>query len=221
MTQILIVDDNQLTSLGIRSIIDSTPGMTVCGSVERGSPAVLEVARSLPQVAVLCVTQCEDECLGDVAALSSMVPVLLVTTDEDCVAAALRHGATGCLIHRETTPDRLVSALTAVASGQAYLSSDLLQSVIAGQDIVRDEIDRVEDRMSTRAERGLTQRECEVMDLVSIGLSNDDIAARLFLSEKTVRNYLSHAYAVLGVASRTQAALSWQMTEELTPKTPA
>ena len=216
MTQILIVDDNQLTALGIRSIIDSAPGMTVCGSAERGSPAVLEVARSHPHVAVLCVTQCVEDCLGDVAALSSMVPVLLVTTDENCVAAALRHGATGCLIHHDTTPDRLISALAAVASGQAYLSSDLLQSVIENR-----KPSRIEDRMSSRVERRLTQRECEVMDLVSMGLSNDDIATRLFLSEKTVRNYLSHAYAVLGASSRTQAALSWRVAKEPAPKTPA
>lgn len=222
MTEVLIVDDNPLTSVGIRTIIESAPGVTVCGSARRGCSAVIEVATSRPHLAILCMTQREDECLGDIAALSSMVPVLLITSDEDCVPAAFRHGATGCLIHEDATPDRLVAAVAAVASGQVYLSSGLLQSVISERDaVIQGDPDVTRHHATGRVERGLTQRECEVMNLVSTGLGNADIAARLFLSEKTVRNYLSHAYAVLGATSRTQAALSWRVAQESRSETPA
>jgi DNA-binding NarL/FixJ family response regulator len=123
------------------------------------------------------------------------VLVLTMMTDDATIAAALRAGARGYLL-KEAEPQEIMRAITSVAAGTAVFGAGIA--------------DRILQKASADAGRspalpGLTEREEEVLDLVAKGLTNDAIARRLYLSDKTVRNYVSTLFAKLGVSDRAAA----------------
>ena len=202
--RILIADDHPLFRAGLRALLESVPDTEVVGEATNGHEAV-EFARTLtPDVVVMDLNMPD---LSGIEATRQIVRetpdtrVLVMTMHEDdeSVFAALRAGARGYQLKGAAQAETL-RAIHAVANGEAILSPTIAE--------------RLHGYLTTPppadpndAFPQLTERELDVLDLLAQRLSNAEIAAKLFLSQKTVRNYVSGILAKLQVADRAEARL--------------
>ena len=204
MTRLVICDDQEVVREGLRTILDRVAGLEVVAVVADGAAAVEAVA---DENADLVLMDLHMPIMNGVQATRAIlrahpdVRVLVLTTyaDETWVLDAIRAGAAGYLL-KDAPRDRLVDAIRGTMDGETHLDPS-----IAGGLLVR-----VASQPATQGEAigaDLTDRERDVLALVGKGLSNADIASQLYLSEGTVRNYVSAVLAKLGVHDRTQAAV--------------
>jgi DNA-binding NarL/FixJ family response regulator len=207
--RVLLADDNPVIRSGLVSLLETDDRLEVVGEAATGEEAVRLVREHDPDVVLLDVRMPVMDGVAAAGEISPGTPVLMLTytEDADTVKRAIRAGASGYLVHGRFTAEELVSAVLAVAEGQGVLSPAvapvLLQAVrtepVATDQTVLDD---------------LTTREREVMTLVAAGVSNADIARRLFLAEKTVKNHLNRIYAKLGVTNRSEAMARWLGTTQ-------
>ncbi|TDB72206.1 response regulator transcription factor [Micromonospora sp. KC723] len=203
---VLLADDEAMIRAGVRAILAADPGIEVVAEAGDGRVAV-EAARTYrPRVALLDIRMPKLDGLAAAAEIRRLVPatatVMLTTFGEDeHVARALGHGASGFLL-KAGDPRELITGVRAVADGGAYLSPQVARRVIelSGGRMAR--VPAARDRTA-----GLTEREREVLGLVGAGLSNAEIARRLFLTEGTVKGYLTSIFTRLDVRNRVQAAI--------------
>ncbi|MDY0913840.1 response regulator transcription factor [Rathayibacter festucae] len=196
MIRVLLVDDHPIVRAGLRALIGAEDGLTVVG--EAGSPAeaIDAAARLHPDVVLMDLRFGADRETGVDAtrALRSSAesPSVLVLTTYDTdadILGAVEAGASGYLL-KDAPPEELLAAIRAAAAGESALAP----AVAA----------RLFERLRSPVAR-LSARETEVLALVAQGLSNTEVAARLFVTETTVKSHLAHVFAKLGVASRTAA----------------
>lgn len=213
---LLIVDDHPLFRRGVKLYLQTVPGLVIAGESDGGESALAFLEREAVDV-VLLDLQMPDldgvETARRILALRPETKVLMLTSfgTWEKVYSALKAGASGYLL-KDAEPEELAAAIRAVAAGGSYLgaqvAAELLQYVEAGPKEGRD----------SQAEGGLMEplsgREKEVLALLAAGLSNREIAGRLFLSEKTVKTHVANILQKLNVKSRTQAAL-YAMREKL------
>lgn len=200
MIGVLVVDDNEVLRRGVVSLLEIADGIEVVGESGNGKDAIA-LARALkPDVVLLDVRMPVMDGIAAAGVLSRTSKVMMLTYAEDVerVSAAIRAGASGYLVHGRFTPDELERAVVDLHAGRHVLSPSVVSVVF---DVVRD---------SDAAEPGegrpaLTEREAEIMNLLTQGLSNGVIATRLFISEKTVKNHINRIYAKLGVGNRAEA----------------
>jgi len=202
--RVLIADDHPLFRSGLRSLLESVDDLEVCGEAMTGEEAV-ELARSSgPDVVVMDLNM---PGLGGIDATRRLVEtadavhVLVMTMHEDdeAVFAALRAGAHGYVL-KGALQDETLRAIRAVANGEAILGPTIaarLQGYLSSPPTAEP----------ADAFPQLTERELEVLELLAERCSNAEIAAKLFLSQKTVRNYVSGILAKLHVADRAEARL--------------
>jgi DNA-binding NarL/FixJ family response regulator len=201
-----LVDDQAMIRHGLRLIIDAEPGVSVVGEAADGAAAVELVPVARPDVVLMDVRMprldgiaaCEQIC----AAPDAPGVLMLTTFDlEDYVYAALRAGASGFLL-KDAPSEQLVDAIEVVARGDALLAPQITRLLI--EEIAkRPAIDHAAHPwMST-----LTEREREVLTLMSRGMSNAEIAADLYLGEATVKTYVGRVLAKLGARDRVQAVV--------------
>jgi DNA-binding NarL/FixJ family response regulator len=201
---VLIADDHPLFREGLRSLLESVPDMEVSGEATTGTEAVGLTRALLPDVVVMDLNM---PGLGGIDATRQIVGsksdarVLVMTMheDDDAVFAALRAGAHGYLL-KGALQDETLRAIRAVANGEAILGAAVatrLQRYLTTPPTA-DPADAFPQ---------LTERELEVLELIAARCSNAEIAAELFLSPKTVRNYVSGILAKLQVADRAEARL--------------
>lgn len=193
----MIVDDHPLFRDGLRGLLESIPGVEVAGEAGDGAEAVAVVAETRPDVVLMDVAMPRTNGITatrEILARHPEVAVLMISmVDEDAsLVAALRAGALGYL-RKDATRDDVRTALDAVARGHAVLAPGLARRLLTAP--------------PSRAFEELTVREEEVLRMIADGRTNEEIAASLVLSLKTVRNHVSNIYAKLGVADRTQAAI--------------
>jgi DNA-binding NarL/FixJ family response regulator len=210
-TTVLLVDDHEIWRNGVRSMLKKTE-FRVIGEAVSGTEAI-EAARWLqPRLVLLDIRMAGGDGLDALQTLKQEYPrmagVMLTTFDNPTyMARAVAAGAAGYLL-KGIGRGELLSALRAVAGGEMLLSA---------QDLARflRSIDKpsVGDRDLIEP---LTQREQEVLRLVATGLNNRDIAAILFIAERTVKTHVEHIIAKLGVSDRVQAAV-WAARHEMTP----
>ena len=203
--RLLIVDDDVLVRSGLRVILESEPDLTVVGDAGTGTEALEVTARTDPDVVLMDVRMPGLDGIAATAALVARDPVrprvLVLTTfeDDDYLYRALSAGASGFALKR-SNPEELVHAIRVVASGTSLVLPDLTRRLIAGH--------AARSRPSgTAALPDLTAREADVLRLVAAGLSNTEIAARLFLSRETVKSHVSSLLLKLGARDRTQAVI--------------
>jgi DNA-binding NarL/FixJ family response regulator len=205
--RVLVVDDQELVREGIASLLGIQPGITVVGTAADGQEAV-EAALSLePDVALMDVRMPRMSGVQAVSVLRSRVPacrvVMLTTFDNDeYVVEALRAGAAGYLL-KNLPAARLAEAVRLASAGVTQLDSSVTLRLAAA---LPAEPEPGRDTGPSPS-RVLTPREIEVLRLIATGSTNREIAARMYLSEGTVKNHISRILGRLGLRDRTQAAV--------------
>jgi DNA-binding NarL/FixJ family response regulator len=202
--KLLICDDQEVVREGLRAILGGVPGIEVVAVVANGAEAVEAVAKHPPQVVLMDLNMPIKngvQATREIVASHPDVKVLVLTTYDasDWVVDAIRAGASGYML-KDAPREQLVAAIKGTAGGATHIdpavAGNLFDLVSAGVDVPSSNI----------AEK-LSGRERDVLRLLGKGLSNSEIAGQLFLSEGTVRNYVSAVLAKLQVADRTQAAV--------------
>ena len=202
--RVLICDDQEVVREGLRAILGSVPGLEVVGVAGNGAEAIEIVEKLTPDVVLMDLNMPIKngvQATREIAAGHPDVSVLVLTTydAEEWVVDAIRAGAGGYLL-KDAPRDQLVAAIKGTAAGKTHVDPSVagdLFAMVASSDA----------SPATTVGDNLTERERDVLRLVGQGMSNAEIAERLFLSEGTVRNYVSAVLAKLQVADRTQAAV--------------
>jgi DNA-binding NarL/FixJ family response regulator len=195
--RVVLADDHVVVRRGLAVLLGTLPGITVVGEADDGRQAIEEVARHRPDVIVMDLrmpgmdgVEATREIVRDFP--STSVLVLTMFSEDTLVTQAMRAGARGYLL-KTADQFEIERALHAVAAGQAIFSSAVAHGVLR----------RVGEEGSVFS--SLSPREREILDALATGVSNATIAARLFLSQKTVANHLSAIFMKLGVSSRGEA----------------
>ncbi|MEU5825589.1 response regulator transcription factor [Streptomyces sp. NPDC047803] len=206
LTRVFLVDDHEVVRRGLRDLIDDEPDMEVVGEAATAEQGLARGLALRPDVAVLDVRLPDGDGIGVCRELRSGLPglaCLMLTSfdDEDALLDAIMAGAAGYVLKQINGSD-LVSAIRTVATGQSMLDPATTARLMRS-------LRGPEERKSPADERlaGLSEREHSVLELIGEGLTNRQIAQRLYLSEKTVKNHISRLLGKLGVERRVQAAV--------------
>ena len=199
--RLVIADDEELIRSGFRFLLDAEPDLQVVAAVADGRAAVAACREERPDVVLLDVRM---PVLDGIAAAAQILQlpdaprvVMLTTFDRDeYVHEAMGAGVSGFLL-KTVSPDRLAQAVRHAAAGETLLAPQVTRRLV--EDFVR------RPRPRSEAVPGLTEREGEVLRSVAKGRSNAEIGAELFLSEATVKTYLSRILLKLGLRDRAQA----------------
>jgi DNA-binding NarL/FixJ family response regulator len=205
VTTVVIADDQDLVRSGLEMLL-STRGITVVGEAADGRAAVEVVRRTQPDVVLMDIRM---PLMDGIAATRELLGtgsrsrVLVLTTyDLDrYLYEALRAGAAGFLL-KATPPDRLAAGIETVALGESLLAPSLTRRLIEEHVRRPPPFDGVPDAL-----RRLTDRELDVFGLIARGLSNDEIAADLLVTEATVKTHVNRVLAKLGIRTRVQAVV--------------
>jgi DNA-binding NarL/FixJ family response regulator len=205
MIKVVLVDDQELMRVGFRMVLGAQPDMDIVGEAGDGEAAVRLAAELRPDVVLMDVRM---PVLDGVEATkliteAGTAKVLVMTTFDldEYALSALRNGASGFML-KDTPPDHLVAALRSVASGDAVVSPSVTRRLLdrflgAAGGQLRD----------ASVLDALTEREREVLVLMAQGLSNTEIARKLFLSEATVKTHVGRVLAKLELRDRVQAVV--------------
>ena len=206
--RVLVADDQQMVRAGFRLILSSEPGIEVVAEAQDGAEAVVLATRTSPDVVLMDIRMPVLDGLEAtrriVASAASSTPrvIILTTFDEDAlVYGALHAGASGFLL-KSSPPEQLVEAIRVVAGGEALLAPSVTRQVIT--EFVR----RPSGSTAPPPEVSLlTDRERTVLEEVASGHTNAEIAARLFVSEATVKTHVSRILMKLGLRDRVHAVI--------------
>src|SRR5579871_3215761 len=207
MTKIAIVEDSRVIRESLMEFVQTDPECECVYLCATSEEALREIPKRQPDI-VLMDIQLPDisgiECTAQLKQLMPAVQIIMVTVYEDTerIFKALRAGACGYLLKR-CTPEELVQAIREVRQGGAPMSREIARKVIASFQ---------EPATSANEVEGLSPREREILELLAAGFPNKQIAARLGLTDGTVRWHLRHVYNKLHVRSRMEAALKFLST---------
>ncbi|ROR72664.1 response regulator transcription factor [Bogoriella caseilytica] len=227
--RILTVDDNAIIRIGLRSALGSVEGVDAVLDTDDAAEAERLAADGAVDVVLLDIQMPVTSGLELLPRLVPHVPVVMLTNTEDSavLSEAMSAGACGYLVHGTFSPAAMVEVIHACMRGSAVVAgvqrhessnspgspdSAAVVSVLNGAPApvaAKSGVPSALDGMAGTQRGSLSTREAEVMDLVAEGLSNGEIAAKLFLSEKTVKNHINSIFAKLGVSTRARAISLW------------
>lgn len=207
-TRVLLVDDDPLVRSGLRYLFDSAPDLDIVAEAGDGDEAVAAVREHTPDVVLMDLRLPRVDGITATAlvrALPNPPHVIALTTWDvnDAVLRSLEAGASGFLL-KTAPPDDILQAVRAVMSGDAVLSPRSTRHLL---DHLSQDDATGQRRSAQQAVGGLTDREREVCSAVGHGLSNAEIAGRLFIAEATVKAHLSTIQTKLGVRNRVEIAV--------------
>jgi DNA-binding NarL/FixJ family response regulator len=202
--KIVICDDQAIVRDGLVMLLKLEPDIEVVGIARNGAEAIEIVGDRRPDLIIMDLKM---PVMNGVEATRQIrmkypdVKILVLTTyaDDEWVFDAIRAGASGYLL-KDTPREELINAARGTVAGKAYVDPSIASKVL-------DQISSHQKQPATFITSKLTDREIEILRLIARGLSNTDIADELFLSDGTIRNYVSTILAKLGVSDRTQAAV--------------
>ncbi|MEU3772437.1 response regulator transcription factor [Streptomyces sp. NPDC032472] len=202
---VFLLDDHEVVRRGVHDLLEAEPGIRVVGEASTAEQALARIPALRPRVAVLDVRLQDGDGVSVCRELRSRMPglaCLMLTSfdDEEALLDAIMAGASGYVLKQISGTD-LVTAVRTVASGQSMLDPGATARVMAR---MRGEVPQEERAPGLP---GFTEREKEILVLVSEGLTNREIGTRLYLAEKTVKNIVSRLFVKLGVDRRVQAAV--------------
>jgi DNA-binding NarL/FixJ family response regulator len=204
MIRVLLADDQALVRAGFKSLLDAQQDIEVVGEAAGGEEAVRLATELLPNVVLMDIRMPGTDGLDATRRIAADarlddVRVVILTTFglDEYVFEAIRSGASGFLV-KDTEPAELLQAVRVVADGEALLSPSVTKRLI------EEFAAHTKEPQPTRGLEQLTAREREVMALVAGGLSNDEIAQRLFVSPATAKTHVSRAMVKLGARDRAQ-----------------
>jgi DNA-binding NarL/FixJ family response regulator len=219
--RIVVVDDQEVVRAGFAALLDTQPDFTVVGTAADGTAAVRACGELRPDVVLMDVRMPVMDGIEATAQILRATRdgdgprILMLTTFDldEYVYDALSAGASGFLL-KDVTAERLFDAVRVVAAGEALLAPAVTRRLIG-------EFARLRPRPGAGAIplATLTPRETEVLRLVAEGLSNPEIAARLVVSEETVKTHVSRMLSKLGLRDRTQAVVAAYESGLVVPRT--
>ncbi len=201
--RVMVVDDHEVVRQGVAAVLQAAEGIIVCGEASSAAEALEVATATMPDVVIMDVRLGGDsgiEATRDIRAQRPATQVIMLTSfaDDDALFSSIMAGAAGYVLKQIRGTD-LVGAVRSVAAGQSLLdpavTSSVLERLRQGREMMKDE---KLARLSAQEERILT--------LVAQGMTNKEIGEELFISEKTVKNHLSHILSKLEVARRAEAA---------------
>ncbi|MEU3013826.1 response regulator transcription factor [Nocardia asteroides] len=210
MVKVFLVDDHEIVRHGVADLIDLEPDLEVIGEAGTCSQALARIPALRPDVAVLDVLLPDGNGIELCRELLSSHPdlhclILTSFTDEQAMLNAILAGASGYVI-KDIKSLELIAAIRDVSDGKSRLDNRAAAALMAKL--------RAEAAEKTGPLATLTEQERTLLALLGEGLTNRQIAARMFLAEKTVKNYVSRLLTKLGVERRTQAAVMASKLEE-------
>ncbi|MBT3322665.1 MAG: response regulator transcription factor [Anaerolineae bacterium] len=200
--KVLLVDDHEVVRKGLKYVLDDLEDFTLVGEASSAKAAIIMVKELYPDVVILDIRMPGGSGLDACRAIHENNPdisIIMLTSyaDDELIAEAIQAGAIGYIL-KDGSTDKLVSALTAIKNGEGSLDPGITRKVL--------------DMMQRKPKEAhpftrLSEREMEVLLLVSQGKTNAAIAEDLILSEKTIRNYISSVFLKLNVRNRVEAAI--------------
>ncbi|MFJ3810126.1 response regulator [Streptomyces sp. NPDC090073] len=210
MTRVLVVDDQFLIRAGLVGLLDAAPGFEVVGEAGDGEEAVRLAAETRPDVILMDIRmpgvngiEATERILAEADDRPPRVLVLTTFDLDEYVYGALRAGASGFLL-KDSGPERLLAAVTAVEGGDALFAPSVTRRLVEAY--ARNQVPAPRSAPAPGLEV-LTSREREVLELTARGLSNGEIADRLYISEATVKTHLNRTMSKLDLGSRAQAVV--------------
>jgi RNA polymerase sigma factor (sigma-70 family) len=213
--RIVVADDHQVVRTGFAALLDTQPDFMVVGTASDGAEAVTAARELRPDVVLMDVRMPNTDGIEATRQLAGSVegegeagggPRILILTTFDLdeyVYDALCAGASGFLL-KDVTAERLFDAVRVIAAGEALLAPSVTRRLISEFALMRPR----QDAESSAALAALTPRETQVLRLVAEGLSNQEISARLVVTEETVKTHVSRVLSKLGLRDRTQAVVT-------------
>lgn len=207
VVKVMIVDDHPLVRQGLKQILSFQDELEIVGEAQHGDEVVERALELRPDVILLDINlpgKNGIEITGELKALLPDVKVLVLTVDAEQlhVHKIIKAGALGYLL-KDIDPDTLTEAIKVVARGDAYIQPCLLSRLLCEF----RQMGEVEPQTLPPGQFGLTQRELEIINYIACGQTNKEIAEKLFISEKTVKNHVSSILRKMGLEDRTQVAI--------------
>jgi two-component system response regulator DegU len=204
--RVLIIDDEERIRRVIERVISSASDMEVAGQADNGEEGLKAVFMYKPDVVLLDIEMPKMDGLEFLEKFSShnahsKVIVLTSHDEQDTVVEAIKRGALGYLL-KTSTPDEVLNAIRRVADGEAILSPSIAIHIIKELREGKSAAKRGGDKTYK-----LSKREWDILDLVAAGMRNKEIAEKLNLAEKTIKNHVTQILRVMEVGSRTEAAM--------------
>lgn len=201
-TTLYVIEDHAVVREGLRMLLQATGGMRVAGTAASASEALRDLRRSPPDVVLLDLDLGDEDGLEFLPRIQAAAPdarVLILTAlrDPGRDEAAFRAGARG-FVHKDSSADVVLRAVRAVASGELWFEPRILRAGARGAPGKHG---------APQAFASLTDRERDIVRLIGEGLRNEEIARRLGITEKTVRNHLTAVFDKLGVSGRLELAV--------------
>jgi DNA-binding NarL/FixJ family response regulator len=201
-TRVLVADDHALFRYGLKAMLANAEGFEVVGEAATGEEVVEKVAQTRPDIVLMDIQMPGIngiEATRRVLERDPSIGVVVVTMfeDDDSVFAAMRAGARGYVL-KGADAEEVLKVVGAVAEGEAHFGPEIARRLMGF-------FSAPKPAAPSEAFPELTAREAELLDLIARGLNNTEIAKRLYVSQKTVRNYVSNIFLKLQVADRAQA----------------
>lgn len=210
-TTVLVVDDNPVVRLGLRSLLETSADIEVVGEASDGVLAESMVHQLRPDVVLLDVRMPRRDGVQTARLIAEHTTVIMMTfTDEpEHIRAAVAAGASGYLVHGSFDAMSLVHTVRGAVLGAGAFSQQALRALRAPSEAP----DPAELRRRRQEQLGLSDRQGELMELIARGRTNADIAGELYLAEKTVKNHINAIFGKLVVSTRAEAIARWLGTD--------
>jgi DNA-binding NarL/FixJ family response regulator len=238
--RVVVADDNPVVRAGLTALLTGRPDITVVAEAADGREAYEAARTHHPDVILLDVRMPGVDGLSALPHLVRLAPVMMLTysRESDIVHEALRRGAGGYLVHGEFTADQLVTAVRDIKEGKAHFTATAAGALLAqlregsplpadantpntpmrpaAPPISPEPLSQLQ-RTVAQSRYQLSAREAEIMDLIASGMTNQQIAAACFISEKTVKNHINRIFAKLHSTTRAEATAKWLGTAPGSP----